>query len=359
MRTGISIDVNPASRAQLNAIVADRNSAQKHVWRAKIVLLTADGSGTAAIMRTAGVSKTAVWRWQERFMEEGVDGLLRDKTRPSRMPPLGREVTERVVALTLEDPPGETTHWTAEAMAKPAGISVSSVQRIWRSHGLQPHRMRQFKLSTDPQFAAKVRDIVGLYVDPPAHAIVLSVDEKSQIQALDRTQPGLPMKKGRAGTMTHDYKRHGTTTLFAALDVLEGKIIGRCMQRHRHQEFIRFLNAIEAQVPMSKIVHVILDNYGAHKHPKVRAWLARHPRFVFHFTPTSASWLNAVEGYFAKLTRRRLKRGVFRSIVDLQAAINRFVAETNNDPKPFTWTADPDKIIAAVKRGHQVLDSVH
>jgi transposase len=233
------------------------------------------------------------------------------------------------------------------------------VQRIWRSHDLQPHRFRQFKLSNDRQFAAKVRDIVGLYVDPPAHAIVLNVDEKSQLQARDRTQPGLPIKKGRAGTMTHDYKRHGTTTLFAALDVLEGKVIGRCMQRHRHQEFIRFLNAIEAEVPVGKIVHVILDNYATQKHPTVRAWLARHPRFVFHFTPTSASWLNAVEGYFAKLTRRRLKRGVFRSIVDLQAAINRFVAETNDDPRPFTWTADPDKIIAAVKRGHQMSDSIH
>jgi transposase len=210
------------------------------------------------------------------------------------------------------------------------------VQRIWRAHGLQPHRVRQFKLSTDPQFATKLRDIVGLYVDPPAHAIVLSVDEKSQIQALDRTQPGLPIKKGRAGTMTHDYKRNGTTTLFAALDVLDGKVIGRCMQRHRHQEFIRFLNAIEAEVPEGLIVHVILDNYGPHKHPKTRAWLGRHPRFVFHYTPTSGSWLNAVEGFFAKLTRRRLKRGVFHSIVDLQAAINRFLRETNDDPKPFT-----------------------
>jgi transposase len=209
-------------------------------------------------------------------------------------------------------------------------------------------------VSNDPAFTTKLRDIVGLYVDPPAHAVVLSVDEKSQIQALDRTQPGLPMKKGRAGTMTHDYKRHGTTTLFAALNVLEGKVIGRCMQRHRHQEFIRFLNVIETEVPAGKLVHVILDNYATHKHPKVRAWLKRHPRFVFHFTPTSSSWLNAVEGYFAKLTRSRLKRGVFRSIVDLQAAINR-----NNEPKPFIWTADPDKIIAAVDRGRQVIDSIH
>jgi len=351
MQTGISIDVNPVSRAHLDAIVADRNSPQRHVWRARTVLLAADGAGTAEIMRLAGVSKTAVWRWQERFMREGVDGLLRDKTRPSRIAPLGAEVADRVVTLTLEDPPGETTHWTAEAMAALAGVSVSSVQRIWRSHGLQPHRMRQFKLSKDPQFAAKVRDIVGLYVAPPAHAIVLSVDEKSQIQALDRTQPGLPMKKGRAGTMTHDYKRHGTTTLFAALNVLDGSVIGRCMQRHRHQEFIRFLNQVEARVPAGKVIHAIVDNYATHKHPKVRAWLARNPRWTFHFTPTSASWLNAVEGFFAKLTRRRLKRGVFRSIVDLQAAINRFLAETNEDPRPFSWTADPDEIIAAVRRG--------
>jgi len=208
-------------------------------------------------------------------------------------------------------------------MAKETGISVSSVQRIWRRHGLQPHRTRQFKLSNDPQFAAKLHEIVGLYVDPPAHTVVLSIDEKSQIQALDRTQPGLPMKKGRCGTMTHDYKRHGTTTLFAALNVLDGAVIGRCMQRHRHQEFIRFLNTIEAEIPVGKIIHVILDNYGPHKHPKTRAWLSRHPRFVFHYTPTSASWLNAVEGFFAKLTKRRLKRGVFRSVVELQAAINR------------------------------------
>ena len=219
--------------------------------------------------------------------------------------------------------------------------------------------MRTFKLSNDPSFAEKLKDVVGLYVDPPAHAVVLSVDEKSQIQALDRTQPGLPMKKGRAGTMTHDYKRNGTTTLFAALNVLDGTVIGRNMQRHRHQEFIRFLNTVEAQVPAGKNIHAILDNYATHKHPKVRKWLARYPRWTFHFTPTSASWLNAVEGFFAKLTRRRLKRGVFHSVVDLQAAINRFIAETNSEPKPFVWTADPDRVIAAVKRGKETLESVH
>jgi transposase len=235
-------------------------------------------------------------------------------------------VGEGIVALTLAEPPGETTHWTGRAMAQAAGVSLSYVQRVWRSHGLQPHRICTFKLSNDPQFAAKVRDIVGLYIDPPAHAVVLSIDEKSQIQALDRTQPGLPRKRGRAGIMTHDYKRNATTTLFAALDVLDGKVVGRCMQRHRHQEFIRFLNAVEKTVPVAKAMHIILDNYAAHKHPKVIAWLSRHPRVTFHFTPTSASWLNAVEGFFATLTKRRLRRGTFP---------------------------------AAAARGHQTLDSIH
>ena len=273
------------------------------------------------------------------------------RTRPSRIPRLATDLVERVVARTQEPPPGEATHWTVRAMAKDIGISPASVQRIWVGHGLQPHRVRTFKLSTDPAFAAKLRDVVGLYVDPPAHAIVLSIDEKSQIQALDRTQPGLPMKKGRAGTMTHDYKRNGTTTLFAALNLLDGSVIGQCMQRHRHQEFIRFLNRIERDVPAGKTIHVVLDNYATHKHPKVRAWLERHARWTFHYTPTSASWLNAVEGFFAKLTRRRLRRGVFHSLVDLQAAINRYLAEHNQAPKPFVWTAEPDAILAKVKRG--------
>src|SRR3984957_4771567 len=359
MRAGVTLSVSSADLDRLRALVSDRNAPQKHVWRARIVLLSAEGVGTSAIMRETSKSKTCVWRWQERFSDEGFEGLLRDKTRPSRITKLDPAVVDRLVLLTMGPAVAEATHWTGAAMAEAAGISVSAVQRIWRAHGLQPHRLRLFKLSRDPEFVPKLRDIVGLYVDPPAHAIVLSVDEKSQIQALDRTQPGLPLKKGRAATMTHDYKRNGTTTLFAALNVLDGKVIGRCMQRHRHQEFIRFLNAIEAAAPIGKLVHVILDNYAPHKHPNVTAWLQRHPRFVFHYTPTSCSWLNAVEGFFAKLTKRRLKRGVFRSIVDLQAAINRFLQETNDNPKPFTWTADPDKIVAAVRRGHQVLDSIH
>src|SRR5919197_4920944 len=285
MHERAQIKLNADDRAALAAVVANRNSPQKHVWRAKIVLLTADGHGTAEIMRQTGKAKTVIWRWQERFGAEGAAGLRRDKTRPARIPPLHPKIAERVVALTLAGPPADDTHWTGAVMAKAIGISVSSVQRIWRAHGLQPHRVRQFKLSNDPQFVAKLRDIVGLYVNPPGHAIVLSVDEKSQIQALDRTQPGLPMKKGRAGTITHDYKRHGTTTLFAALDILEGKVIGQCMKRHRHQEFIRFLNVIDARAPAKLAVHAIVDKYAAHKHPKVLEWLARHPRFVFHFTP--------------------------------------------------------------------------
>jgi transposase len=359
MHERTNIQLSAADRKELEAVVANRNSPQKHVWRAKIVLLTADGHGTAEVMRATGKAKTVIWRWQERFGEEGVAGLWRDKTRPSRIPPLGPEVAERIVALTLAGPPPTASHWTGAAMAKAAGISVSSVQRIWRAHGLRPHLVRRFKLSNDPQFAAKLKEIVGLYVNPPDRAIVLSVDEKSQIQALDRTQPGLPMKKGRAGTITHDYKRHGVTTLFAALNVLDGKIIGQCMKRHRHQEFIRFLNVIDARVTKKKTVHVIVDNYAAHKHPKVLEWIENHPRFVFHFTPTSASWLNAVESFFAKLTKKRLKRGVFRSLQELKDAIHRFLDDTNANPKPFTWTKDPNKIVGAVKRGHQALDSIH
>ena len=359
MRTGIVVKLIPTDRIRLEAVVADRNSPQKHVWRARIIVLTADGEGTTAVMRAVGKGKTVVWRWQERFMYEGVAGLTRDKTRPSRIAPLPAATVDQVVALTNQAPPPEATHWSAPAMAKAVGISPSSVRRIWAGQGLQPHRVRTFKLSNDPNFADKLKEVVGLYVNPPAHAVVLSIDEKSQIQALDRTQPGLPMKKGRCATMTHDYKRHGTTTLFAALDVLEGKLIGRCMQRHRHQEFIRFLNTVEREVPADKAIHVVLDNYATHKHPKVRDWLARHPRFTFHFTPTSCSWANAIEGWFAKLTRQRLKRGVFTSIVELQTAINRFIAEANGNPKPFVWTKSSDAILAAVQRGRQALEAIH
>jgi transposase len=360
MRTGISFTVSAEDRTRLEAVIFHPSSPQKHVWRCRIVLLSADGLGTAAIMAATAKSKTCVWRWQERFMHEGTDGLLREKTRP---PGIARTADERVaelIRLTQAPPPHEATHWTIRAMGKAVGLAASTVRSIWKAHGLSPHRWRQFKLSNDPAFGQKLRDVVGLYVAPPAHAVVLSIDEKSQIQALDRTQPGLPLKKGRGPTMTHDYKRNGTTTLFAALNVLDGSVIGRNMQRHRHQEFIKFLNQIERDVPAGKPIHAILDNYCTHKHAKVRAWLERHPRWTFHFIPTSSSWLNAVEGFFAKLTRRRLKHGVFHSLVDLQAAINRFIAEHNEtEAKPFIWRADPDEIIAARNRGFQMLDSIH
>jgi transposase len=359
MRKGVRIELSAGDRARLEAVVADRMSPQKQVWRARIVLLTADRHGTAEIMRRTGKSKPTVRHWRARFIEAGVAGLLRDKTRKPGRAPLPVATIERVVELTQAEPPGEATHWTGRAMAQAIGISLRSVQRIWAAHGLEPHRIATFKLSKDPAFVGKLRDIVGLYIEPPAHAVVLSVDEKSQIQALDRTQPGLPLKKGRLGTMTHDYVRHGTTTLFAALNILDGTVTGQCMQRHRHQEFLRFLNRLERDIPAGKLVHVILDNYGSHKHAKVRAWLARHPRWTFHYTPTSCSWLNAVETFFAHLTRRRLRRGVFRSLVDLQAAINRYLAEHNRSPRPFVWTADPQTIIEKVRRGKEMLASIH
>jgi transposase len=352
MAQDVCVIVGADERARLAAVVGDRSRPLKHVQRARIVLFSAERLPVLEVARRAGVSRPAVWRWQRRFAEEGVDGLLRDKTRPPGKPPLPAATVAKVLALTCAEPPGEVTHWTGRAMAKAVGISLRAVQRIWEAHRLQPHRVRTFKRSNDPALAQKVEDIVGLYMHPPAHAVVLSIDEKSQIQALDRTQPGLPLKPGKCGTMTHDYKRNGTTTLFAALNVLEGTVLGRCMQKHTHQEFIRFLNAIERAVPAGKVIHAIADNYATHKHPNVRAWLARHPRWVFHFTPTSASWLNAVESFFSVLTRRRLKRGVFHSIADLQAAINRYIREHNNDPKPFVWTKPAQNILAKINRLH-------
>ncbi len=346
----VNVIVSEGDRLRLAAIVSDRSRPLKHVQRADIILRSAARLSVLEVAHTVGISRPAVWRWQRRYAEEGVDGLLRDKTRPPGRAPLSTAKVAEVLALTCSEPPGEVTHWTGRAVAGAVGVSLRAVQRIWEQHRLQPHRLRTFKRSKDPAFAAKVEDIVGLYMSPPHHAVVLSIDEKSQIQALDRTQPGLPLKPGKCATMTHDYKRNGTTTLFAALNVLDGAVIGRCMQQHRHQEFIRFLNAVENEVPMSKVIHAIMDNYGTHKHPKVKAWLSRHPRWVFHFTPTSASWLNAVEGFFSVLTRRRIRRGAFRSVVDLQAAINRYIREHNDDPKPFVWTKPADTILDKISR---------
>ena len=337
-------------RARLEAILADRNRRHKHIQRARIVLLSADRWSVAAIADAVGVSRPSVWRWQQRFAEEGVSSLLKDRTRPPGKTPFPEGIELEVVALTCSEPPGEVTHWTGRALAKAIGVSHGTVQRIWAKYDLQPHWIKTFKRSNDPAFTEKLHDIVGLYVDPPAHSLVLSIDEKSQIQALDRTQPGLPIKPGRCGTFTHDYKRNGTTTLFAALNVLDGTVIGRCMQKHRHQEFLRFLNTVEREVPAGKVIHVILDNYATHKHPKVLAWLARHPRWTFHFTPTSSSWLNAVESFFSTMTRQRLQRGVFHSIVALQTAIKSYIEDHNREPKPFRWTKTAQEIIEKVDR---------
>ena len=275
-----------------------------------------------------------------------ITGGLRasDKTRKPGRAPLSTGIVAKVLALTCSEPPGEATHWTGRAMAKAVGISLRAVQRLWDAHRLQPHRLRTFKRSNDPKFAEKVEDVVGLYMDPPAHAVVVSIDEKSQIQALDRTQPGLPLKPGKCGTMTHDYKRNGTTTLFAALNVLDGTVVGRCMPKHTHKEFIKFLNAVERAVPAGKVIHAIADNYATHKHPKVMKWLADHPRWTFHFTPTSASWLNAVEGFFSTITRRKIRRGVFKSVADLEDAIERYIKPHNKTSKPFAWTASASAI---------------
>jgi transposase len=368
-RKDICLYVSPSSRANLQALIDDRNSPAKVVWRARIVLATADGLGTNAIMRLTAKSKLCVWRWQERYIEAGIEGLKRDKTRPSRVPPLPDEAKLAVLTKTATETPADATHWSRASMAKAAGISPSSVGRIWAEAGLKPHLTRSFKVSSDPHFEEKVIDVVGLYMNPPDKALVLCVDEKSQIQALDRTQPGLPLKKGRAATMTHDYKRHGTTTLFAALDVKSGLVIGECLPRHRAKEFIRFLRTIDATVDKRFDLHLVVDNYGTHKTAAVKRWLARHPRFHLHFTPTSASWLNLVERLFAEITRKRIRRGVFTSVAELEAAIRDYLAVHNADPKPFVWTKPPDAILAkerralekleAVKGGYQALDSEH
>jgi transposase len=353
------IEVPAADRERLRRLARDRNTPQKLVWRARIVLLAGEGKGALKVASEVGVSVLTVRRWRRRYRDKGVEGLLRDATRPSRIKPLPVETIAKVVDMTLHAKPPTTTHWSVRKMAKAAGVSPSAVQRIWKAHGLKPHLTRSFKLSRDPNFNAKVADIVGLYLDPPDKALVLSVDEKSQIQALDRTQPGLPMKKGRAGTMTHDYKRHGVTTLFAALDVESGKVIGECMNRHRHQEFLRFLRTIDRNTPKNLDLHIIVDNYATHKHAKVKAWLARHKRFHLHFTPTSASWLNQVERFFGLITDEAIRRGVFHSVDDLEATIERYLAQHNANPKPFVWTAQTVDILIKVARAKQALESQH
>ena len=350
MAQTVCILLGDDDRQRLFAIIGDRNRPQKHVQRARIVHLSADRLPVLAVARQTEASRPAVWRWQQRFAEQGVDGLLRDKTRKPGKQPLPAATVAKILALPCGEPPRGVTHWTGRMVAQATGVSLRAVQRIWETNHLQPHRVRTFKTSTDPAFAEKVEDVVGLYMNPPVHAVVVSIDEKSQIQALDRTQPGLPLKPGKCGTMTNDYKRNGTTTLFAALNILDGTVVGRCMPSHTHKEFIRFLNAVERAVRPGRIIHAIADNYATHKHPKVKQWLADHPRWVFHFTPTSASWLNAVEGFFSTITRRRIRRGVFKSVADLEHAIHRYISEHNRSSKPFVWTKPADAILAKLSR---------
>jgi len=325
------------------------------VERARIVLRAADGLQDKQIAEELSITPEKAARWRNRFLDGGLNALRKDAPRPGGPRTISDRRIAQVVEKTTQEKPNNATHWSTRTMAAAVGLSEASIRRIWHAHGLKPHLVRTFKLSNDPQFAEKLEAIVGLYLNPPEHAIVLCADEKSQIQALDRTQPGLPLKKGRSGTMTHDYKRNGTATLFAALNTLDGSVISMCDDRHRHQEWLRFLRVINEVTPSDKVLHLIVDNYATHKHPKVQKWLARHPRFQIHFTPTSSSWLNMVERFFRDLTQNRLRRGVFRDVEELITTIGDYIDKHNDQPKPFIWTAKATDILEKVKRARKAL----
>ena len=345
-------------RSVLEKLIRSRTAPHRDVLRARALLMAADGFANTRIASEVQVSPATVAAWRERFSDDGLKNFSAVRSGRGRKPSIPAGEVEEIVRLTLQEtPPGET-HWSCRTMAARAGVSPATVQRIWSARGIKPHRVDTFKLSNDPKFEEKLVDVVGLYLNPPEKAVVLCMDEKSQIQALDRTQPSLPMKPGRAGTMTHDYKRNGTTTLFAALDVLTGLVIGQCLPRHRHVEFLKFLKTIDREVPKRLKVHLILDNYATHNHPDVKAWLARHPRFVLHFTPTSSSWLNMVELFFGRLTDKAIRRGIFHSVPDLIDAIETYLAAHNQDPQPFTWTATTEQILEKVRRGRVTLDAI-
>lgn len=343
----------------MERVLRSRTAQQRVRMRAQIALAAADGRANQVIARDLHVSRPTVLQWRARFTQGGVEALTRDAPRAGRPRVIDARKVDTVVQATLHSKPEAATHWSVRTMAAAQGISPATVQRIWSAHGLQPHRVETFKLSRDKRFVEKLRDVVGLYLNPPEHALVLSIDEKSQIQALDRTQPGLPLKKGRAGTMTHDYKRHGTTTLFAALNMLDGKVIGECMKRHRHQEFLRFLRRVDRDTPAELDVHFIVDNYATHKHPAVQRWLKRNPRFHMHFIPTASSWLNLVERWFREITTKRIRRGSFPSVAALVDAIEEYLQHNNKNPKPFIWTATVDRILAKVSRCKATLETLH
>lgn len=341
--------LDDAERSELSALASRRKTAQALALRARIVLACAEGAQNKQVAADLSIDPMTVGKWRRRFVERRMDGL-HDEPRSGAPRTVDDVRIEAVIVRTLESTPPDATHWSSRGMARASGLSVSTVQRIWRAFGLQPHRQETFKLSTDPLFVEKVRDIVGLYVAPPAHAMVLCVDEKSQIQALDRSQPLLPMRPGQVERRTHDYTRHGTTSLFAALDIATGRVIGKCYPRHRATEFRRFLDEIEKAVPGDLDVHLVMDNYATHKTPLIRNWLAKRPRWHVHLTPTGSSWINQVERFFALLSERKIKRGVHRSVADLQAAITGFIEQHNAAPKPFRWTKSADDILASIER---------
>lgn len=346
-------------RKIMDAWARAKKTPQRIVLRSRICLLAAEGLSHNAIAKRLNTSRSTVLLWAKRFQEQGLTGISEDATHGLSTRCLDAEKVKAIVEATLHTKPKDATHWSTRTMAKAQGVSHSTIQRIWDAHGLQPHRVKAFKLSNDKRFEEKLTDVVGVYLNPPDKAVVLCVDEKTQVQALDRTQPGLPMKKGRCGTMTHDYKRNGTTCLFAAMNVLEGKVLGACYPRHRHIEFLKFLRTINREVCGGLAIHMILDNYGTHGHPKVKAWLAKHPRFKLHFTPTSSSWLNLIERWFGEITRKRIRNGVFRSVPELIATIEEYIRCNNENPKPFVWTKRAEEIIKKVAHCKAIIETLH
>lgn len=355
MRIAPQIDLRDEERRTLLKWSRGRSTPTRLVQRAKIVLLAADGQQNKEIAKTLGVMERTVGCWRTRFSQGGLASIEKDLPRGGRHAAQREKHQAKIIKKVQEEKPANATQWTTRALAEALGVSQSLVFRVLRANGLKPHRVKTFKISNDPRFEEKLRDVVGLYLNPPEHALVLSADEKTSIQALDRTQPGLPIKKGRCDTMTHDYKRNGTTTLFAAIGMAEGRVISTCMEKQRHQEWIKFLCLIDKETPAGLDLHLIVDNYATHKHEKVQRWLKRHPRFHIHFIPTSSSWLNVIEGFFAKLTKKRLRRGVFKCVADLKQAIAQFIVAHNQNPQPLVWTATADKIIEKVGRARLAL----
>ena len=357
-RIATPISLEPPERLELERWVSAHGTPQQVTQRCRIILGAADGRQDKQIAEDLQINFKSAALWRARFLKEGADCLWEVAAGRGRKATYTVDKVAAIIEATLQTKPAGATHWSCRSMAKALGVSKATVNRVWQSHQIKPHRTKGFKLSRDPRFLEKLTDVVGLYLNPPDKALVLCVDEKSQIQALDRTQPGLPLKRGRCGTMTHDYKRNGTTTLFAALEVAQGKVVGQCYARHRHQEFIKFLKRLDEEFPMDLKLHVVMDNYGTHKHPRVQNWLKRHPRFIPHFIPTSSSWLNLVERWFGELTGKRIRRGVFVSVDDLKTAIEEFLAAWNEDPKPLVWTATVDSIVEKLSRCKQTLETI-